>query len=443
VARGALSWGRGAPHDTEERRDAIRKTISGDAERSEAYDGLDRNPGAQASLLRMMLHANRYLDVLRLKLLAREVGRHRELSYGLVALALHHDRWIRPVESWTSPLPQGGYPRREDQFSSLVRHLLARYEVPRFMDCAWFEGVGETGRQQQKWFIHVASGGSIRATDTPIHLTRRMAHLFMRGPYPKGGLERNMRWAQITAMGGSFAQANAALRTRLGRRFENDDFWSTVVLFIANNPMLDPAWIGPIVDYVHAMKYVPTHIQEDGGDRPGTPRQPHFTMKGRSVTKLLRQVEAWHDQLNREDGVVFQRWGPSGVCGWEFEEETKELGKIRWTVRELLSSAELAVEGRALSHCVVSYSDQCTAGDTAVWSICAHREEDAENVLTAAMDIRRRTVTQARGRYNMLPNRKPASAQGRAQARVGYMTLLRRANAVLNQWIRREGLQRD
>ena len=103
----------GAPHDTEERRAAIRKTIAGDTERSEAYDCLDRNPEAQAALLRMMLHANRYLDVLRLKLLAPEVGRHRELSYGLVALALHHDKWMRPVESWTSPLPRGGHPRRD------------------------------------------------------------------------------------------------------------------------------------------------------------------------------------------------------------------------------------------------------------------------------------------------------------------------------------------
>jgi hypothetical protein len=166
-------------------------------------------------------------------------------------------------------------------------------------------------------------------------------------------------------------------------------------------------------------------------------------MKGRSATKLLRQVHAWHEHLNREGGVVCQRWRPSGLRNWDMVEETKELGTVRWTVRELLSSKELVAEGRAMSHCVVSYSDQCAAGDTSIWSICAHREARPENVLTAALDTRRRTVTEARGRYNMLPNRRPASAQGRAQERAGYMTLLRRANAVLNLWIKREGLQRD
>ncbi|MBT4098498.1 MAG: hypothetical protein HOE86_12680 [Gemmatimonadetes bacterium] len=435
--------GRRALHDTEARRLAIRRTVAGVVERSDAFDALDNSDAGRNALLDLMLHTNRYMDVLKTKLLSREVGRHRELSYGLVALALHHDRWIRPVESWISPLPTQGSPRREDQFSSLVRHLVARYEVPQFMDRVWFEGAGERGREHRKWFIDVASGRSIRTMDTPIRLTRRMAHLFMRGAYPKGGLEQNMRWAQIIAMGGSFAQANAILRTRMGRRFEDDDFWSTVVLFIANNPMLDPTWIGPIVDYIHAMRSVPTQVQAESEITQGPPRQPHLTMKGRSATKLLGQVEAWHELLNREDGVAFQHWRQSGLSNLELVEETSQLGKVRWTVRELLSSQELAAEGRAMNHCVVSYSDQCAAGDTAIWSICAHREAQPENVLTAALDTRRQTVTEVRGRYNMVPNKRPASAQGRAQERAGYMALLQRANVVLNQWIKREGLQRD
>ena len=35
---------------------------------------------------------------------------------------------------------------------------------------------------------------------------------------------------------------------------------------------------------------------------------------------------------------------------------------MRWTVQELKSSWELAAEGTALNHCVVSYSDQCADG---------------------------------------------------------------------------------
>ncbi len=111
-------------------------------------------------------------------------------------------------------------------------------------------------------------------------------------------------------------------------------------------------------------------------------------------------MEAWHGQLNREQYVDFQTWLPCGVRSFELEDETEELGRVRWMVQERLSSWELAAEGRAMNHCVVSYSNQCVEGRTAIWSICAHREgaEERENVMTVALDLEERTVTQARGR---------------------------------------------
>ncbi|NKB71427.1 MAG: hypothetical protein GKR89_30510 [Candidatus Latescibacteria bacterium] len=438
-----LPTGQTAPHDTQERQEKIRRMVAG---RTDAYGWLEGNDGARQALLRLMLHANGYVDVLKRKLLPKEIGRYPRLIAGLVALAYHHQHWIRPVEEWRSPLPQNGHPTRQAQFSSLVRHLLARYEVPVFMDSVWFEGLDEEGQQQQAWFMQVAGGGNIRAMDTPIRLTRRMAHLFMGGAYSSGGVKKNMRWAQAIAMGGSLALARALIRTRLGRRFEDDDFWSQVVFFLAQNAMMDPALAGPVIDYVYSRKFAPTRIvQEDGGVAEGPPPQPDFTMKGRSAHKLLRQVETWHEQLGREGYVAFQTWGPCGVDGWTLEEEIPELGPVRWTVQELLSSEELRAEGRAMHHCIVSYWDQCVEGNTAVWSICVQGQEAAEreNVLTAALDIQSRTITQARGRYNAMPNQRPHSAQTKQEAPSGYFLLLSRANIVLNRWVKRAGLRRD
>src|SRR5262249_28048429 len=54
-------------------------------------------------------------------------------SAGLVALALYHGDWLRPVEAW-QPVKQNAWP----QFASLGQHLLARYRVPAFMTSAWF-----------------------------------------------------------------------------------------------------------------------------------------------------------------------------------------------------------------------------------------------------------------------------------------------------------------
>ena len=384
------------------------------------------------------------MDALKGRRLFQDV-RYKRLDFGLAALAYHRDLWIRPLEEWSVPLAKGGHPRREEQFSSLVRHLLARYEVPLFMDSAWFEGVDERGLQQQHWFMHVAQGGNIRDMDTPINLTKRMAHLFLRAPR-QGTIKKNMRWAQVIGMGGSSALAGAIFKTRLGRNHENDDFWSTVVLFLVNNAMLDPTWAGPLVDYVFSMKYMPRRIvQEGGGVQEAPPPQPNFTMKGRSAVKLLRQVETWHDQLGRERDVVFQFWQPCGVRSWQMDDETEALGKVRWTVQELLSSWELAAEGRAMNHCVVSYSDQCAGGHTSVWSIGVLKEgaQEREGVLTVALDIESQAVTQARGRYNAQPNKVSSSAKAKQELSSAYFDLLNRSSTVLNEWMQRERLRWD
>ena len=444
--RAALqATGETAPHDTQERREVIRQTVVGEVDwRPDTYKWIEGNEEVTQALLRLMLHVNRYMNVLHLKKLSKG-GRHRDLICGLVAVAYHHRRWIRPLEEWSTLLPKGGHPRREEQFSSLVRHLFARYEIPEFMDSAWFEGVDERGLKQQEWFMHIANGGSMRDLDTPIQLTRRMADLYMRTSN-RGTIEKNMRWAQVIAMGGSRALASAILKTRLGRRFDNDEFWSGVVLFLANNAMMDPTWAGPLVDYVHNMKFAPRRIvQEGGGVEDGPPQQPNFTMKGRSAHKILRQVEAWHGELGREKYVDFQSWQACGLRPWELTDETEKLGKVRWTVQELLSSWELAAEGRAMSHCVVSYSDQCADGNTAVWSICAHREgtEEREHVLTVALDIKARAVTQARGRHNAVPNKRQKTAQIQRLEEGGYIRLLDRSAYVLQEWMQRERLRRE
>lgn len=437
-----------APHHTAERRQFIQELVDGKhpryLRRVESFDMLQQDPAARDAFNRLLIHVDQYMDILKSQNMMVTFKGSRLLR-GLGALALHHQHWIRPLDQWHTPLSKSGHPRRQDQFSALLRHLLARYEVPKFLDTAWFEDPNARGLTHQKWFIHLATGGSVNDLALAIKFTHRMAHLFMHAP-PSGTIDRNMRWAQVIGMGGDHALAKAILLTRLGRNHKNDAFWSTVVQFLVNNAMMDPAWIGPIVDYISNMKFAPRRIvQEGGGVIEGPPPHPNFTMKGRSATKLLRQIETWHGQLGREKDVMFQSWQPSGVRPWELDEKTEKLGKIRWTVQELLSSWELAAHGRAMNHCVVSYSDKCADGKTAIWSISAHQngEEERAEVLTVALDIKSQTVTQARGRYNQQPNKAPKSAQSKKESDTGYFDLLNRSNIVLNNWMQRERLTLD
>ena len=410
-----------------------------------ALEWLADDEGAFDAYQRLVLRLDRYQDLLNERKLCRAGGVYGSALRGLAALAHHHRRWIGFPEDWTSSVERNGIPQRIDQFSALARHLFAKYDVPTFLDEAWFAEHSDEIVRRQDWFIHIGSGGSVRDLDTPIYLTRRMAHEFLLRNN-RESIEHNLRWVQVLGMEGDQTIARAVQSTRLGRHLDHDEFWRTVVLFLADNPMIEPSLVGPVVDYIHHMRFAPRRIvKEGGGVEEAPPPQPHFTMKGRSATKLLRQVEAWHGHLARVTDVVFQSWQPCGLRPLEVEEETPELDACRWTVQELLSSWELAAEGSVMGHCVVSYSDQCADGETSIWSIGVQRLGDdvREGVLTVAVNPNRRLVTQARGRHNMLPHVSPRSAQAQKAAQAGYAELLNRSDYILMRWIERERLRRD
>lgn len=175
----------------------------------------------------------------------------------------------------------------------------------------------------------------------------------------------------------------------------------------------------------------------------GPPAQPHFTMKGRSIDKLLRQVEDWHGEFALSQHVDWEEWSSSGLRGYECEEEDEHLGAtLRWSVQELCDSWALAEEGQALHHCVKSYARLCAKGENSVWSLQAEgAEQKKPNVLTIAVDNKHRRVTQFRGKFNMVPNDKKRTAKQRHQTSKSYDHLLRKSPEIMRRWMEREQLK--
>ena len=362
-------------------------------------------------------------------------------------LVCHRAAWIRPVEQWR---PKSHNPRR--QFTSLARHLLATYEVPPLMDAAWFQEDQAVAQQQQAWFRHVGDGGNIRTADIPVALSKKMAHCFSLAP-DELPIESALRWGQVVGQGGSEALARAVIGSRLGTSFEHEEFWESVIKFLVNNPMVDPALVGPVIDFIHNVKYEPREIVRPGGtvERAG-PAQPNFGVKGRSLGKLLGQMHAWHEELGRdlagdEDSGFGRgrrrlvRWGPSGLRSLAVREENPQTGEATmWTVQELLSNRELASEGRAMHHCVASYARNCRKGEASIWSLQAvSGEQPREPVMTIAVDVHRRSVTQVRGRYNMAPVGKARTTKQLSLNR-GYIKLLARSQRIFQRWVAQESL---
>jgi hypothetical protein len=210
-------------------------------------------------------------------------------------------------------------------------------------------------------------------------------------------------------MGGSEELARAVSATRLGRSFEHEDFWKTVIQFFVNEPTLDPVHVGPIVDYLNRQKFVPQEdfIEEGELGQPG-PHQPNLTMKGRTKRSLLRQVEDWHKSLRHRPKVVPVHWERSGIDEFHhIEKDGQEQEPPRtWRIQELLSSGELYREGLAMQHCVASYVRACAGRTSSIWSMRIEYEVRRHRVMTIEVDLKNRTICQARRRRNARPNGK-------------------------------------
>ena len=343
----------------------------------------------------------------------RFAGESHPMLDVLIGLARAHRHWRRSPAEWR---PRTHNARR--QLASIVRHLLSDYAVPAFLDAAWVRRDAASANYRS-WFVAIGRGENIRHCRSPIPLTKRIVHHFMRAP-EEYAIEEALRWGQVLALGGSSHLAAAIAGSRIGRRFEHEDFWVSVVRFFVAHPSIEAAQVGPVIDYLHHQRFEAREVFVAEGRRERLPPlQPNLSMTGRDPRTLMRQVEEWHSALARSVSRRVLRWKPSGVG--EFELEVGTVGKsLRvWRVRELLTSSELAHEGATLRHCVATYASWCAAGRCSIWTLEVESFAGVSKRLTIELDPNREIV-QVRGRCNRLPTQHE--------------------RGILERWVAREGL---
>ena len=231
-----------------------------------------------------------------------------------------------------------------------------------------------------------------------------MAHHFLQAP-DDYSVEQAIRWGQLTALGAGEAAIHATAATRLCRSFENEDFWFTVLRFIADNPMLDPRQIGPMIDYLQHQRFEPFEIEVAPGQwRREAAAQPGLSMHGRTVDTLMRQVVAWHEGLGRLERLPGGEYAKAAFDGTAIE---KAAGgrRVRWVINQLRSAKDLQLESEALNHCVASYHWSCARGQCTIWSLSMSIDgASLERRQTIEVD-RDGMIVQCRG----LANRDPRS----------------------------------
>ena len=329
----------------------------------------------------------------------------QDLRYidGVIRLHDRRGQWVREVGNWR---PQSH--NRQRQFASLTRHLMARYDVPSFMDSAWMRQDAGAYRFRD-WFVHIGKGENIRTANTLFPMTSKMAHHFRMAPN-QYSIEEALLWGEIHALGGDQCLTEAIAGTRLIDQIELNSerraFWSSVYRFFIANPMLDRRHVGPITDYLIFHKFEEQEVvTEPGRVEVRPPPHPNLSMKRRTPESLLRQVETWHGSLQTFRAATGQYFKKSGYGGLILEAGSANASHKRsqWHVRELLSGEELIEEGRRMKHCVASYVLSCSNGYCSIWTLERHHANGKkEKHLTIELSDTG-VVVQARGRGNRLP----------------------------------------
>ena len=113
------------------------------------------------------------------------------------------------------------------------------------------------------------------------------------------------------------------------------------------------------------------------------------------------EAAKWNADLTARKPAESFSWPPSGIQGFRFVENCDPCeGQREWTIHELLTSAELYREGRALRHCVYTYAPQCRRGETTIWSLRLRAIGLERRMATIEVDPRKGQIIQTRAKAN-------------------------------------------
>lgn len=291
-----------------------------------------------------------------------------------------------------------------------ARHLFARYPVASHLEQVWRDGDGlnaEEIRLRKRWYIVAARGGSLYKAEAGQWLSRKEVHSFLNPPGDLAFAE-----AYWVAIARSFTEdlgmALRIARSKIARTPRAElGFWREAARFFCANPA-PLETIDDLCDYLVAAR------RRDAG----------FSLKGRTLSSLRRQMEEWHrdlatieriEAMRRRAAVIARAradgqptrgadaWPGSLLPDWEWRPPAKEAAVKgeRFIVRQLNTAGELVAESSAMHHCVSSYASKCIAGSASIWALRRVALGNTHRMLTIELDRQHRMV-QVRGFGNRL-----------------------------------------
>jgi PcfJ-like protein len=262
------------------------------------------------------------------------------------------------------------------QLKELTAFLFCKYPMPEFLHKAFYE---TKNTLFIKWYNHIGNGGRARDLENvPVVFTQKMAHYFLQAHY-KFTVAEALRWAQVKGLGGTDALAERVAYSWIAQKpFGDEPFWFSFLQLLVNSGMFNCDMLTELVDYVREVK------RENN----------QYSLKGRTLTSLLRQSDEWHKRFSKYKGNEI--WKPSGIGGLRHQKK-----QVLILIEELTETAKLREEGRAMKHCVASYSFYCAKGRSAIFSIRKFCDGVLLDTLaTIEVNLSLKRIVQAKAKMN-------------------------------------------
>lgn len=296
-----------------------------------------------------------------------------------------------------------------------ARHLFARFPVAEHLERIWVDSEGMEPAEimlRKTWFVVAAGGGSLWKVGAGAWLSRKEIHAFL-NPLAPVTFEAAF-WQAIArsytddpglALRIAHSRIAATPRVEVG-------FWREAVRFFCANPTTAEE-MGDLCDYVAECRRA----------------EVRYSLKGRTLSSLRRQMRAWHrdlaeiariEQARRRaeaararargeplaDSAEGGSWPGLELPDWSWSPAVKDKTKREtYVMTQLRTAAALVAETRVMRHCVSSYAAKCIAGQASIWSLRRRFGGNSQRLLTVEVD-RHGCAVQIRGFAN-----RPAYAE--------------------------------
>lgn len=347
------------------------------------------------------------------------VAKHNQIKRQSISLDplvfTYEDKRLKDVKTFQSKLKSDDPARRRKE---QIKYFFAKYPVSKCIENIWdlspaqkqlFNAVVTDAQQKtmtpenialmsredlqeprdvMNWYFAVAQGQSLFKTYAKGLLTKKEVFYLYTCPYVID-FYQGITYAIAKAAGATEGVASMLYNSKLATESVLKPFYQTVVRFFVQNPAQSKNEINDLLDYL-TMKHRTT---------------PGFTMAGQHLSTIRVKNVEWHYQLRREKVLGSDTW--TGHDYLEGKYISGQAGdKYLWTMSQICNAKDLAAEGTAMRHCVLSYKARCIDGTTSIWSLkMEHCTDDgfgmggAVRKLTVEVNIHS-GIVQARGLAN-------------------------------------------